>query len=162
MDSPGVAGERFSVAKSRTIRIALLSAPLLGFIFICALPRFCVRLSLIIYGHPCAQVVPKEKLNVFDFVPTDNFRSRAIVFSKGHAIGWVYQPMSGFARFVPFSAAPNFMDLGGFHWLFDYVVIVLSLFKWYWLMGAYVLLFGCRRSLPGFPRRRLTKQDGAA
>src|SRR6266566_7148910 len=129
------------MSRSPRFRFVLLCLPLLAFALICALPHVSVRLSLILHGHPFARVIPKERLNVFEFVPTDNLRSRAIVFSERRAIGWIYQPTSGFPRFVPFSATPNFMDVGGFDPVFGYIFLLLWVDKW-WLIGAYALLFG--------------------
>jgi hypothetical protein len=97
----------------RTSRFVLLSTPLLLFALLFTLPLYSERLSLTFHGHPFARIVPKETLNVFEFVAMDHLRARAIVFSHGKAIGWIYQPMSGLPRFIHFSNTPNF-DIGDY------------------------------------------------
>src|SRR5687768_2011962 len=132
----------------RTIRFVPLFAPLVLFVLLLFAPYCSGRWSLILHGRPLARVVPKEKLDVFQFVSTDNLRSRAIVFCDGTAIGWIYQPMFGFARFVPFSGRPSFQDVGDSHPQFeDFLLIAWSL-RW-WLLAAQMLLlffwFGLRK-----------------
>jgi hypothetical protein len=102
-------------------------------------PYYSGRWSLILHGYPFARVVPKEKLDVFQFVTTDSLRSRAIVFSDGTAVGWIYQPMSGFARFVPFSSRASFQDVGGSHPRFEDFLLIAWSFRW-WLLAAQALL----------------------
>ena len=132
-------GRMFAMSLRRTIRFVPLFAPLMLFILLLIAPSYSGRWSLILHGRPFARVVPKEKLDVFQFVSADNLRSRAIVFSDGTAIGWIYQPTLGFARFVPFSDRPSFQDVGDFHPQFeDYLLIAWS-FRW-WLLTAQVLL----------------------
>jgi len=123
----------------RTIRFVSLFVPLTLFLLVLMAPYYSARWSLIIHGHPFARVVAKEKLDVFQFVSTDNLRSRAIVFSDGTAIGWIYQPMFGFARFVPFSGSSSFQDVGDSHPQFEDFLEVAWFFRW-WLLAAQVVL----------------------
>src|SRR5438477_13081915 len=116
-----------------TIRFVSLFVPLILFVLLLIAPYYSGRWSLILHGRPFARVVPKEKLNVFQFVSTDNLRSRAIVFSNGTAIGWIYQPMFGFARFVPFSSRPSFQDVGDSHPQFEDFLLIAWSFRW-WLL----------------------------
>jgi hypothetical protein len=100
-----------------------------------------------LHGHPFAHVVPKMRLNIFDFVRTDNLRCQAIVFSDGsdkNAFGWIYAPTSGFARFVPFSTPPSLSLPGGFDFVFDYLFFLLWVFKWEGLLGFYGLILAIR------------------
>jgi len=131
----------------RAIRFVPLFLPLMLFILLLSSPNYSVRLSLIMHGRPFARVVPKEKLNVFQFVSTDSLRSRAIVFSDKIAVGWIYQPTGGFAFFVPFSAKPTF-EHGDFAPWFDYCLLFAWFWRW-WLLAAQVVLlllwFGFRK-----------------
>jgi hypothetical protein len=120
-------------------RIVFACAPLVAFGLLCALPYYCVRLSLIRDGHPFARIVPKERLDIFQYVPTDNFRCAGIVFSDSQAIGWVYHPMADFARFAPFSATPTLAVGGSIDPLFDVILLLLFAFRWWWLIAVYVL-----------------------
>ena len=108
------------------------------FVLLLIAPHCSGRWSLILHGRPFARVVPKEKLDVFRFVSTDNLRSRAIVFSDGTAVGWIYQPMFGFARFVPFSGKPSCQDVGDSPGFEDFLLVAWS-FRW-WLLAAQALL----------------------
>jgi hypothetical protein len=119
----------------RTIRLVPLFAPLMLFVLLLIAPYCSGRWSLMLHGRPFARVVLKEKLDVFQFVSTDNLRSRAIVFSDGTAVGWICQPMCGFAHFVPFSGRPSFQDVGDFHPGFEDFLLVAWSFRW-WLLGA--------------------------
>jgi len=108
------------------------------------------------HGRPFARVVPKEKLDVLQFVSTDNLRSRAIVFSRKTAVGWIYQPMSGFARFVPFSGTSNFDDVGNFDPWFDYCLPVAWHWRWWLLLAqAFVLLLWFRFKKRTVPASKL-------
>jgi hypothetical protein len=69
----------------------------------------------------------------------DNFRSTAIVFSRGQAVGWIYEPMSGFARFVPFSGRPSFDNADMDPW-FDGVAILLWFFRPWLIVGQVIFL----------------------
>lgn len=95
----------------RSLWLVFLFVPLLMWLLVVTSPYYSERLSLALHGQPFARVVPKEKLDSFQFVQIDNLRCRAIVFSREKAVGWILQPMFGFARFVPFSATPNFPDI---------------------------------------------------
>jgi hypothetical protein len=90
-------------------------------------------------GHPFARIVPKERLDIFQHVPTDNFRCAGIVFSDTQDIGWVYQPMADLARFVPFSGTPSLVVGGSIDPLFDVILLLLYVFRWWWLIAAYAL-----------------------
>ena len=129
----------------RTVRLVPLSAPLLLFALLLTLPYYSERLSLTLHGHPFARIVSKEKLNVFEFVATDNMRSKAIVFSHGKAIGWIYQPMMGLARFVSFSDSPKF-ELSGFDAWFDLRLPVAWSWRWFLLPLQAVVLLAWLRS----------------
>jgi hypothetical protein len=119
------------------------------FALLFTLPYCSQRLSLALHGHPFANIVAKERLNAFEFVATDNLRSRAIVFSHGKAIGWIYQPMMGLARFVSFSGTPNF-DVNGFDTWFDFCLPVAWFWRWYFLpIQAIVLLLWLRSRRKG-------------
>jgi hypothetical protein len=129
-------------------RVIALFAPLLLFVLVLTLPYSSTRLSLIVHGHPFARVVPKEKLNIFDFVSTDNSACRAIVFSKEKAIGWICLPLTGgFAQFVPFSGRPDLgMDEAFNDWFqFQALMIIPWIFRW-WLLPiqAVILLLWLR------------------
>ena len=127
-----------------TIRLGLLLAPLLLFALFSTLPVYSERLSVALHGHPFARVVPKETLNILEFVATDNLRSRAIVFSHGRAIGWIYQPMTGLPRFISFSGGPTF-DVDDFDPWFDIRLAVAWFWRWYLLpIQAVVLLLWLR------------------
>jgi hypothetical protein len=85
------------------IRRIFLFLPLLALVFISALPRSSARLSLLLHGMPFAHVT---KDDVFNYVKMDNMRNAGIVVSEGQAVGWIYQPMFGFARFIRFTGTP--------------------------------------------------------
>ena len=122
-------------------RLTLICAPLIAFALVWALPYGSARLSLLLHGHPFARIVPKNRLNIFEFVPVDNFRAQAIVFSREHAIGFIDDEMSSFPKFVRFSPRPNF-DSPPFDPLFDVVLLLLYAFKWWWrFTGLYAVLF---------------------
>jgi|SRR5436190_8100524 len=123
----------------RTFRFVPLFVPLLLFILVLTSPYYSGRLSLILHGRPLGRIVPKEKLNVFQFVSTDNMRSRGIVFSDGKEVGWIYQPISGFARFVPFSAKPSFEVIPAFDPWFDFILTISWSFRW-WLLPLQVVV----------------------
>jgi len=133
----------------RIINLLALFTPLVLFLLLLLAPHYSSRWSLILQGHPFARIVPKTQLDVFQFVSTDNLRSQAIVFSDQTAIGWIYQPMAGFAEFVPFSGQPSFDDVSVLHIGFtDFLLVAWSL-RW-WLIVAEVLLlfswFGLKKS----------------
>jgi hypothetical protein len=130
----------------RTIKFVAFFAPLLIFILATTSPFYSARLSLILHGHPFAHVVPREQLNVFQFVKTDNFACRAIVFSEGNAVGWICQSSTGgFPSFVPFSGQPNLDDVQDFNFRFDFLLVMAWVMRW-WLFPVQliVLLFWLR------------------
>ena len=100
LDSPwrAVAGSFSLMSRSR---LTLICAPLIAFALVCALPYGAARLSLVLHGHPFARIVPKDRLNIFDFVPVDNFCAQAVVFSHENAIGYIDDEMSSFPQFMP-------------------------------------------------------------
>jgi hypothetical protein len=123
-----------------------LFAPLLIFILVTTSPYYSARLSLILHGHPFAHVVPKEQLNIFQFVKIDNFACRAIVFSDGKAVGWICQSsLGGFPSFVPFSGQPSLEDAQDFNIRFNVPLGMAWMLRW-WLFPAQliVLLFWLR------------------
>lgn len=123
-------------------RFVALLAPLLLFVLVLTSPYYSARLSLILHGRPFARVVPKEKLDIFQFVSTDSFACRAIVFSKEKAVGWICLPSTGgFPCFVPFSDKPNFTNGGAFDpWLdFNLPLIIAWSLRW-WLLPVQVVI----------------------
>ncbi|HXI50401.1 MAG TPA: hypothetical protein VNH84_02825 [Candidatus Saccharimonadales bacterium] len=122
----------------RPFRLGLLFAPMLLWVLVVTSPFYSAHVSLAFHGRPFARVVPKETLDVFQFVQTDNLRCRAIVFSGEEAVGWILQPF-GFARFVPFSETPNFQDVEFPDMLSDVVLPIAWTCRW-WLLGAQALL----------------------
>lgn len=122
----------------RTFRFVALLAPLLIFALVFTLPYHTARLSLILHGYPFARVVPKEKLDIFQYVQTDNFSFKAVVFSDGKAVGVIEQPMGAFAYFESLSQA-NSKD--GFPMLFNWLMIVVWILRWLLLPVQVFLLF---------------------
>jgi hypothetical protein len=100
------------MASRRTIKRALLFIPLLAFVLADCIPYYSARLSLMLHGLPFARVVPKENRDPFQWVKTDSFASKGIVFSGRQAVGWICQPAGSFASYVPFSAQPSLTRLG--------------------------------------------------
>jgi hypothetical protein len=92
----------------QTAKISILAAPFLLLTVTLLAMFWPVRVSLVLSGHPLARVVSKRQLDVFQYVPIDSMRATAIVFNDERAIGWIYQPMMGYARFVPFIGKPGF------------------------------------------------------
>lgn len=143
----------------RTIRLVSFFTPLVLFVLLLLAPRYSARWSMVLQGHPFARVVPKAQLDIFQYVSTDHLRSRALVFSGGAPIGWIYQPMSGFARFVPFSHPPIDPYMGAFNVGFvDYLLVAWSLRWWLLFLQALLFLFwigfrksGVQRSHPSEP-----------
>lgn len=121
-------------------RFVALLAPLLLFVLVLTSPYYSARLSLVLHGRPFARVVPKEKLDIFQFVSTDSFACRAIVFSQKKAVGWICLPSNGgFAGFVPFSDKPD-LAIGGDldPWFYFPLIITWSL-RW-WLLPIQVVI----------------------
>jgi len=132
------------MSPQRTIRFILFFTPLLIFFLVSASPYYSARLSLILHGRPFARVVPKDNLDLSQFVKTDSFACRAIVFSEGKAVGWICQSsLGGFPEFVPFSNQPNLENFPGFG--FDFPLMMAWLLRW-WLfpVQVIVLLFWLR------------------
>ena len=123
----------------RTLRFVLLIAPPLLLLLVFIAPYYSARWSLVLHGCPFARIIPKEKLDVFQYVDMDNMRNRAFVFSDGKAVGWIMQPMSGFARFVPFSGKRTLVGLADVDVLTDYCLLVAWWWRWE-LLIAYILL----------------------
>ena len=139
-------------------RLVAILLPTLLLVFLLTSPHSSTRLSLILQGHPFARVLPKQQLNIFDFVETDNFACRAIVFSGNKPIGWICLPSTGgFPGFVPFSERPNFSDdVGPWYLWFDSLLIVAWTFRWWLLTIQAVFLLwwlGTRESSNDAARR---------
>jgi hypothetical protein len=151
------AGSHIPTRIRRIFRAFLLITPLLLFLLVHTSALYSVQLSLIARGYPTARIVPKDRLDVFKYVSTDNFRSRAIVFADDRAVGWIYQPVSGFARFEPFRGNPSFTLLPGFEPLYDVWLPLAWSFKW-WLLAVQgaVLLYFARKTKLGWRKVRLT------
>ena len=112
-------------------------APLLLFGLVAPAPHYFARLSLLTHGIPFARVVPKEKLDVFKYVPTDNLRSSAIVFSGDKAVGWILVPWSGFPQYIPFSGTPGFDD---FPHPFSGLWLILAWHWRWWLLDLQLIV----------------------
>jgi hypothetical protein len=100
-------GTELDAGEAEAICVAFVIAPLLLFALVLASPYFSARLSLLVSGYPFARIAPKQGLDIFKFVATDNFACQAIVFSKDRAVGWICRPVGyGFAneQFHTFSA----------------------------------------------------------
>jgi hypothetical protein len=91
------------------------------------------------------------KADVFKYVQTDSLRNAGIVVSDGRAVGWIFQPMFGLARFVPFTGTPNLGDVGDDDLWFDYRLPIAWLWRW-WLLAVQVVLLVFRF---GFRKRRV-------
>jgi hypothetical protein len=97
------------------------------------LPYSSARLSLILHGHPFAHVVPKEKLDIFQFVKMDSFSYKAVVFSDGKPVGMIDQPNGAFASYDPFPLQPDSV--------YDDFAMLLWVLRWFLLPVQAVLLF---------------------
>ncbi len=117
----------------------MLFAPLLVFFLVITSPYYSARLSLILHGHSFARVVPKEKLNIFQFVKTDSLACRAIVFSDGKAVGWISETIGAFPSFVPFSGQPGLEDLPEYDVWFNVPLLLARSLGW-WLIPAQVII----------------------
>lgn len=133
------------MSPQRAIRYVPLFLPLIGFFLIVGLPNYSGRLSVLLHGIPFAHVTKAE---VFKYVQTDNLRNAGIVVSDGRAIGWIYQPISSFARFVPFTGKPSLDNSGDIDVCFDFLFLTAWTLRW-WLLAAQILLvvywFGFRK-----------------
>lgn len=123
---------------ARTFRFVALVAPLLLFALVLTLPYHSARLSLILHGYPFARVVPKEKLDIFQYVQTDSFSYKAVVFSDGKAVGMIDQPTGAFACFVSLAQANVDVD-DGFPMMFNALLSIAWFLRW-WLLPAQVVL----------------------
>jgi hypothetical protein len=134
------------MSPARTTRLALLFMPLLAFVLAWGLPCHSARLSLVFHGLPLARVVPKEKLDVFQFVKTDSLASRGIVFSKGKAVGWICEPLMASAQYIPFSDHRSFDGFDRFDLRFNLAMLIAWGTRRWWLpLQAVVLLLWLRR-----------------
>jgi hypothetical protein len=122
----------------RTIRIVLIFAPLLLFPLVLALPHYSARLSLILNGHPFARVVPKEKLDVSQYVQFDDFGFKSVVFSSGKAVGLIDQPFLNLAHFESFPIQENSVDVGFPMWF--YALLCIAWFLRWWLLPIQAIL----------------------
>jgi hypothetical protein len=92
----------------RKTRIVLVVAPLVLFTLVFVLLFFySARLSLIVHGYPFAHVVRREKLDIFQYMETDNLRYQAVAFSGGNPVGVIVHPFGAIAYFEPFSSQSN-------------------------------------------------------
>jgi hypothetical protein len=121
------------MASRRTIKRALLFIPLLAFVLADCIPYYSARLSLMLHGLPFARVVPKENRDPFQWVKTDSFASKGIVFSGRQAVGWICQPAGSFASYVPFSAQPSLTRLGNSTFRFNVPLLIAWSARW-WLV----------------------------
>src|ERR1043166_2947936 len=119
----------------RTFRFIPLFLPVIGFLLIAASPHCAGRLSLMLHGLPFARVTKDEVLN---YVHTDSMRNAGIVISDGAAVGWIYQPMFGFARFVRFNGTPNLDPPDNSLWL-DFFLVRIWHLRW-WLLPVQVVV----------------------
>ena len=128
----------------RATGFILLFLPLIGFLLVAALPHYAGRLSLLLNGIPFAKVTKDDGSK---YPQTGNMRNAGIVISNGRAAGWIYQPMLGFARFVPFTDSPKIEDMIVFDPWFDDRLGFVWYWRW-WLLAAQavvlVLWFGLR------------------
>lgn len=135
----------------RALSVMALLTSLLFLAAVLALPCCSVRLSLILHGHPCATVVPKENLDIFKFVRTDSLACQAIAFSHGHAIGWIMLPSTGgFASFIPFIEKPSLEEgLTAFP-SFQFPLMVAWAYRWWLLLiqGVFFALWLRTRRRP--------------
>jgi hypothetical protein len=127
-----------------SVIIIIVLVIVLGF----TMPYYSIRLSLITNGHPFAEVIAKEKIqradggwqtNIFQHEPMNNLRAGAVAFAKGKAIGWIYYPLSGIPRFVPFGYPPN-LDWMGFDPIYDIGFILLYVARWPCVMACTIVL----------------------
>ncbi len=123
----------------RTFQFAALLAPLFLCAFALTLPYSSARLSLIFHGHPFARVVPKEKLDIFQYVHTDNFAYKAVVFSGSKAVGIISQPTGDFAQFQPFSDKNAVDDFYFDPWL-GIPMLIAWTFRWWLLLVQVIVL----------------------
>jgi hypothetical protein len=107
-------------------------------LLVLASPYYSDRFSLFLHGRPFARVVAREKLDVFQFVSTDNLSCAALVFSRDKPVGWICRPMCGFSRFVPFSGRPDLGDVSFDLWADLYAPLAWSC-RW-WLLAAQAIL----------------------
>ena len=134
------------MALPRTIRTILIFVPLLLFLLVLSLPYSSARLSLLAKGFPFAHVVAKDSLNIFQYVHTDGFANRAVVFSNGKAVGLIVEPLGAFAYFEPFALHANSGDTA-IHdsWLNSLLLVTWSL-RWFLLpIQAILVLLWLRR-----------------
>jgi len=134
------------MSSRRAIRLALLFLPLLVFGLAWGIPYYSARLSLMLHGLPFAHVVPKENLDVFQFVKTDSMASRGIVFSGGKAVGWICEPWGSFASYVAFSDQPSFEDIEPYDFWFNVPLLIAWSLRWWLLLIQAVILLWWLRS----------------
>ena len=131
---------KFSRSLGKPIRFILLFAPLLMFCLASTSPYYSERLSLILHGRPFARVVPKEKLDISQYVSTDNFACRAIVFSHGKAVGWIFEStLGGFPEFVAFTGKPDLVGPPGNNLGFNDSLMFGWVVRW-WLLPAQLIM----------------------
>ena len=137
------------MSRLRTIRTALLFAPLLLLPLVLALPYCSARLSLILHGAPFARVVPRQGLDIFRYVQRDGFHIQAVVFSGDKAVGLIVQPLGSPPYFESLSQANSV------EWSFPsgFIAFVVTARFWGWLLlpaqGIVLLLWLRHREKKG-------------
>jgi hypothetical protein len=121
----------------RIFKFVALLTPLIIFVMLLTLPYYSARLSLMRQGLPFARVVPKEKLDIFQYVQTDSFAYQAIVFSDSKAVGIISQPLGSFAQFEWFTDKHNIDDKGFASW-FELVPVIVWSLRW-WLIPIQIV-----------------------
>ena len=112
-----------------------------------ALPNYSARVSLLLHGLPFARVIPKEKVDISRYVQLDGFDKKAVVFSRGKAVGLIVQPLGSPPYFESFRQA----DSAPWNLPSAFIALVVTSRFWGWLLlpaqAIVVLLW--RRSRDG-------------
>jgi len=77
--------------------------------------------------------MPKEKLDIFNYVQTDSFAYQSVVFSNGKAVGIIEQPSGSCAYFEPISQQPKSIDDSLPPSKFIAVVVIAWYLRWFLL-----------------------------
>lgn len=130
----------------RTLRRAVLAVafftPLILSILAFALVHCSARTSLAVHGHPFARIVPKEDLDIFQFLRMDSFACQGIAFEGKRPVGWICRPTGSFPYFVPFSSEPfPQTDEDDFVSCFRFLVVVVIAYLFRWPLLAVQLVF---------------------
>ena len=92
---------------------------------------------MILRGYPFARVVPKEKLDVSQYVQFDDFGFKSVVFSGGKAVGLIDQPNFDLAHFKSFPIQEDSVDEGFPTWLYS-LILITWYFRW-WLLPTQII-----------------------